>query len=350
MKKFFTVLTAAFFAAITLWAQNLPNDPLPDVSKWKLPEDVQSLFSDHFVSGDEAVTYLMQRYSWKANPTGDPEKYSMIEKLLSNDPKLIKQANTQIKDECRRTKENFESWKKLDDQRMELLVMTLMALRVPDRLEPETHEAIRDILKFVDLTSKGAQILRWLYRDINNITWVGAPGGNGSNAHGSLCLLTLAPALITDNKAMAEGHRGLLLELNHFNTSGDMAEFNCMEAHWSGATSWEMFKKYIPDPYYRRVASIVAERIWINRFLTWSPAVERITGPGSRVAPGEIFGSHGLRPLVALGMKKPIWMNSFFQWENWDPKLMGEVWEQRPSEIMVPDLPDYLQDLAWNKK
>jgi hypothetical protein len=44
-----------------------------------------------------------------------------------------------------------------------------------------------------------------------------------------------------------------------------------------------MINKYIPDPNYRRGANMIAERHWINRFLTWSIAVESITFPGSRV-------------------------------------------------------------------
>jgi hypothetical protein len=106
----------------------------------------------------------------------------------------------------------------------------------------------------------------------------------------------------------------------------------------------------MPDPYLRRMASMIAERIWINRFLTWSSAVERITGPGSRMAPSEWMGTDNERALFATGVTRPIWVNMFFPWDGWDARSKkGPGWEFNGLEATVPGLPDYMQNLAWDK-
>ncbi len=102
--------------------------------------------------------------------------------------------------------------------------------------------------------------------------------------------LVLAPALIDDPKCKAAGEQALKAELAHMNCTGDMGEFNLLESHWNGTASWAVIKRHVPDPRLRRMARLIQERLWLNRFLTWSPALERITGPGSRMAPSEWLG------------------------------------------------------------
>ena len=109
-------------------------------------------------------------------------------------------------------------------------------------------------------------------------------------------------------------------------------------------------KAFLSDPQMARMARLIAERIWLNRFLTWSSTVERITGPGSRMAPGAWLGTSGDRLQFATGLQQPIWVNEFFDWEVWQQPLNGGRWPLDDVEGMVPDLPDYLQDVAWRKQ
>jgi hypothetical protein len=113
--------------------------------------------------------------------------------------------------------------------------------------------------------------------------------------------------------------------------------------------SWETFKRYIPDPKLRRMARLISERLWINRFLTWSPGVERITGPGSRMAPSEWLGCDNERALLATGMARPIWLNFYFDWQVWSMRSNRSNWPLTQTEATLPELPAYLQDLAWKK-
>lgn len=214
-----------------------------------------------------------------------------------------------------------------------------LALRAPDQLTTETHRILRQTLRALKLASKEAGYMDWIKEN----------GSNGANIHGYLTPLTLAPALIKEPAVQAAGEQAVRAELAHLNTTGDMVEFNLLESHWNGTSSWELIKQYAPDPHLRRMARLISERLWINRFLTWSPAVERITGPGSRMAPSEWLGTDNERALFATGLSRPVWLNFFFRWDGWDSRALRQTWEQTQLEATVPDLPVYLQDLAWRK-
>ena len=143
---------------------------------------------------------------------------------------------------------------------------------------------------------------------------------------------------------------GLRRELDHLNLSGDIAEFNVLEGHWCSSNGYDVMKAFLSDPQMVRMAHMIAERIWLKRFLTWSSKVERITGPGSRMAPGVWLGASGDRLQFATGLQQPIWVNEFFDWEGWQQPLTGGRWPLGDVEGMVPDLPDCLQDVAWRKQ
>jgi hypothetical protein len=125
--------------------------------------------------------------------------------------------------------------------------------------------------------------------------------------------------------------------------------FILLERHWNVVAGWSAMTRYCPDPKLRRMARLISERLWINRFLTWSPAVERTTGPGSRMAPSEWLGCDNERALLATALAKPVWLNFFFDWQVWDSRAFRSNWPLTQTEAALPNLPPYLQDIAWNK-
>ena len=312
--------------------------PLPDFNSYRLQEYNEDFFKDQMLNGESALKYWMQASNWRRNQANDPDKYSMIERLLSGDTVQVAQVNKRIREQCEITLNAVKEGNMKSQSRTPMIWIEL-ALRVPDLLEPETHALIRKTLKAINISGNEA----------NYIGWINVPGANGSNVHGYLTPLTLAPALIDDPNTVAAGIEGLNSELNLMNRTGDMGEFNLLESHWNGTSSWEIIKKFTPDPYLRRMARMIAERLWINRFLTWSSEIGRITGPGSRMAPSEWLGTDNERALLATGLSKPVWLNFFFDWEVWDSRNFRSSWEQTQTQATIPDLPEYLQDIAWNK-
>ncbi len=311
----------------------------PDVRPWRLPTYDESFYQGRAACGEEALTFWMQTADRRGNPDGKPDKISQFERLLGGDIQEAAKVNAEIQRECRRVTADVDAWRKKNPHSRAPSFWIIMALRAPDRLTPETHRIVRETLKALDLGDKACGYINWM--DCN--------GANGSNVHGYLTPLVLAPALIDDLKCRNAGEQALRAELGHMNRTGDMGEFNLLESHWNGTASWAVIKRYIPDPRLRRMARLISERLWINRFLTWSPAVERITGPGSRMAPSEWLGCDNERMLLATGMAQPIWLNFFFDWQVWDARALHSSWPLTQTEAALPDLPAYLQDLAWRK-
>ena len=281
---------------------------------------------------------MWQSINWRSNPEGIPGKFSKLQRLLSGDAQQVAKVNEEIQKQCRGVLADVGAWREKNKKSRTPTSWILLALRAPDKLTAETHAIIRETLKAIDLGSKEAGYIGWMH--VN--------GANGANVHGYLTPLVLAPALIDDPKVLAAGEQALLAELGHMNRTGDMGEFNLLESHWCGTASWEDITRYIPDPKLRRMARLIRERLWINRFLTWSPAVERITGPGSRMAPSEWLGCDYERALFATGLKKPIWINYFFPWDGWDSRAFRH-YPGAPPATLIPDLPSYLNDLASQK-
>ena len=339
MKHILTILTAVLLLQLTDLNAAKPPNSLPNVRSWRTAVYDESFFQGRAVCGEEALTFWMQSANWRSNRDGIPQKYTKFERLLSEDEQQVAKVNQQIAAECRRVLADLETWRTKNKGSRRPALWMVLAQRVPDLLTPETHRLIRKALLALDLGSKEA----------GYIGWKGVPGANGANVHGYLTPLTLAPALIEDTKVRYAGEQALLGELAHMNCTGDMGEFNLLESHWNGTASWEVLSRYIPDPKLRRMARLIRERLWINRFLTWSPEVERITGPGSRMAPSEWLGSDNDRALFATGLKKPIWINHFFPWDGWDSRALRQSWEPMQTEAFVPELPAYLNDLAWHK-
>jgi len=67
------------------------------------------------------------------------------------------------------------------------------------------------------------------------------------------------------------------------------------------------------------------------------------------MAPGAWLGTSSDRLQFATGVEKPIWLNEFFDWGAWRKPVTGGRWSLDDVEGMVPDLPAYLQDVAWRK-
>lgn len=311
----------------------------PDVRAWRPTGCDEAFYRGREVCGDEALTFWMQSAARRAYRNGQPDKATAFERLLGGDAKEVAAVNRELRAECERVLVDVPAWRAKNPHSRAVTFWILLALRTHDKMEPETLAVIRQTLKALDLGDPGC----------GYIGWAGTPGANGSNVHGYLTPLVLAPALIDDPKCSRAGESALRAELAHMNATGDMGEFNLLESHWNGVASWPAITRYAPDPKLRRLARLIQERLWINRFLTWSPAVERITGPGSRMAPSEWLGCDNERALLSTGMAKPIWINFFFDWKVWDPRAFRSGWPLTQTEGAVPELPAYLQDVAWNK-
>ena len=312
----------------------------PDVRAWRPATYDEAFYRGRAVCGDEALPFWMQSAARRAYKGGQPEKVTALERLLGGDAKEVAAVNRELRGECERVLADVAAWRAKNPHSRAVTFWILLALRAPDKIEPETRALIRQTLKALDLGDKAC----------GYIGWMGTPGANGSNVHGYLTPLVLAPALIDDPKCRKAGEDALRAELAHMNATGDMGEFNLLESHWNGVASWPAITRYCPDPKLRRMARLIQERLWINRFLTWSPAVERITGPGSRMAPSEWLGCDNERALLSTGLARPIWINFVFDWKVWDSRAFRSNWPLTQTEAAVPDLPAYLQDLAWNKR
>lgn len=311
----------------------------PDVGAWRLPAYDEAFYAGRAACGEKALTFWMQSAACRAAAGGKPAAVTPFERLLCGNPQEVAKVNAEIQSECRRVLSDVDAWRKKNPHSRAPSFWILLALRAPDQVSPDTRRLIAEVLKALDLGDKSC----------GYIGWTGVNGANGSNVHGYLTPLVLAPALIDDEKCLRAGERALKAELAHMNQTGDVGEFNLLESHWNGVASWEAIKRYTPDPHLRRMARLICERLWINRFLTWSPAVERITGPGSRMAPSEWLGCDNERALLATGMGRPIWLNFFFDWQVWDAKAFRSNWPLTQTEAAVPDIPGYLQDVAWGR-
>ena len=339
MKHTITLIALLLAPLAALHAAEPSNAALPDVRSWRTATYDEAFFQGRSVCGEKALTFWMQSVAWRSDPERKQDKATQFERLLTGDAQQVAKVNKEIQDACRRVLADVDAWRKKNPHSRTPSFWIIMALRAPDKLTAETHAVIRETLKALDLGGK----------ECGYIGWMRVNGSNGANVHGYLTPLVLAPALIDDPKVRAAGEQALLAELAHMNRTGDMSEFNLLESHWNGTASWEVLTRYIPDPQLRRMARLIRERLWINRFLTWSPAVARNTGPGSRMAPSEWLGCDGERALFATGLTRPIWVNFFFAWDGWDSRAFRIGWPLAQTEAFVPDLPSYLHDLAWHK-
>lgn len=338
VKRWKSVQSCALGAVLILCLPLFSAEP-PDVSAWRPAAYGEVFYRGQSVCGQEALTFWMQTAARVAHSDGKPDKVTQFERLLGGDTQEVAKVNAEIQSECQRVLADVGAWRKKNPHSRTPSFWIIPALRAPDKLTAETHAVIRETLKALDLGDKACGYIDWM--DCN--------GANGSNVHGYLTPLVLAPALIDDPKCRSAGEQALKAELAHMNRTGDMGEFNLLESHWNGTASWAIIKRYIPDPRLRRMARLISERLWINRFLTWSPAVERITGPGSRMAPSEWLGCDNERALLATGMSRPIWLNFYFDWQVWNMRQSRSNWPLTQTEAALPELPAYLQDLAWSK-
>ncbi|MFM7206311.1 MAG: hypothetical protein ACKO4T_06560 [Planctomycetaceae bacterium] len=300
--------------------------------------------------GWDALRYRMRASIYASNVGRlDDPRLTQFERLVRGDPADVAAVNREIVAYCRGKQAEIEAaWqdpnrrnpaKDVCQYQTELIPLAILTLRCGDRVTPEARRAIRDVL-----TAFHPEVA-----DVEPTMWMHAPGYNGANAHDYLSFLALTWAVTGDPAVRDAAAWGLRGELDHLNTSGDIAEFNVLEGHWCSVNGYDAMKAFVRDPELARMARMIAERLWINRFLMWSPVVERITGPGSRMAPGAWLGTSSDRLQFATGVEKPIWLNEFFDWGVWRNQAGGR-WPLDDVEGIVPDLPAYLQDLAWRKQ
>ena len=270
------------------------------------------------VGGWDALRHRMRGNIYQSNPNGLQEpRLTQFERLVRGVPEDVLQVNREIIEYCIRKKAEIEAaWadpkrrhpaKEVCQYQTELIPLAILPLRIGQRLVPEAHRAIREVLL----------AFRPETADVEPTLWMHAPGYNGGNAHDYLSFLCLSWEVTKDPAIRDAAYWGLRRELDHLNLSGDIAEFNVLEGHWCSSNGYDAMKAFLSDPQMARMARLIAERIWLNRFLTWSSTVERITGPGSRMAPGAWLGTSGDRLQFATGLQQPIWVNEFFDWEVW---------------------------------
>lgn len=327
-----------------------PFPPYPDVAEM-IEESFEDFESGTIAGGWDALRHRMRGNIYRGNPGRlDHPRLTQFERLALGNPEEVAAVNREIIEYCR-VKQNAieQAWvdptrrhpaKEVCAYQTELIPLAILTLRIGERLTPEAHQAIKDLIL----------AFRPEAADIEPTLWMHAPGYNGSNAHDYLSFLALSWEVTGNPDLRDAAYWGLRGELDHLNLSGDIAEFNVLEGHWCSFNGYDAMKAFVRDPALARMARMIAERLWLNRFLTWSPVVERITGPGSRMAPGAWLGTSGDRLQFATGVEKPIWLNEFFDWGVWKQPVNGGRWPLDDVQGMVPNLPTYLQDVAWQKK
>lgn len=324
--------------------------PYPDVNRM-LAESFDNFEDGVIAAGWDALRHRMRGNIYLSNPQGlESPRLTQFERLVRGEPEDVAKVNREIIDYCRAKQTEIEAaWadpkrrhpaKEVCAYQTELIPLAILPLRIGERLIPEAHQAIRDVLL----------AFRPATADVEPTLWMHAPGYNGSNAHDYLSFLALSWEITGDPVIRDAAYWGLRRELDHLNLSGDIAEFNVLEGHWCSSNGYDAMKAFLQDPQMARMARMIAERLWLNRFLTWSQVVERLTGPGSRMAPGSWLGTGSDRLQFATGIQKPIWLNEFFDWEVYRQHRTGGRWPLDDVEGMLPDLPDYLQDVASRKQ
>ena len=301
--------------------------------------------------GWDALRYRMRGNIYQSNPGRlESPTLTQFERLVRGQPEDVAAVNREIIAYCQQKQAEIEAaWreqtlrnpaKEVCQYQTELIPLAILTLRIGERLTPEAHQAIKDVLEaFHPQTA-----------DVEPTMWMHGPGYNGGNAHDYLSFLALTWAVTGNPEVRDAAYWGLRGELDHLNLSGDISEFNALEGHWCGSNGYDAMKAFVRDPELARMARMIAERLWINRFLMWSPAVERMTGPGSRMAPGAWLGTSSDRLQFATGVEKPIWLNEFFDWGVWQYPVTRGRWPLDDVQGMVPNLPAYLQDVAWRKR
>lgn len=292
-----------------------------------------SFFQDQFLAGEDALRFWHDHYSWRAGG-----KLWMVERLNHDDPAVVAAANREVIAACRSALQDVAKARSKGHRVFHQWVDWITFAR--NRLTPEALAVLEEALRAVDLIDPGTGLVGWLDH----------PGGNGSNVHGYLTPLALGAEFLRDARVRAIAYWGFRRELDHMNSTGDMAEFNLLESHWNEGIGWEVMKRHLQDPTMRRMARMIGERLWLNRALTWSTALERNTGPGSRMAPSEWLGCDNDRIYFATGLKRPIWINPYFEWDGWDSKSYRNSPAWLRAEAMRPDLPDYFEPLVWQKQ
>ena len=353
--RFFALTLCVFLAAAVVPARSAmaaeADPPYPDVEEMIGAPFDEDFLDGEIVCGMDALRYRMRSNIYRANMNHmDDIRLSRMERLIVGDPEDVVKVNEEIVAFCRKRQAVIEkAWSEpgrrhpateVCNYQTELIPLAVLALRVAEQLTPEAHQAIRDVLR----------AFRPEVADVSPAMYMHAPGYNACNAHNYLDMLALSAEVTGDPNVKDATYWGLRRELENFNITGDAQEFNLLEGHWCSSMGYDPMKAYISDPLQARMARMIAERIWINRFLTWSAVVERNTGPGSRMAPGAWIGCSGDRAQFACGMEKPIWVNNNFIWGDWQKITPAGRWPLDDVEGMVPDLPAYLQDIAWRRQ
>ena len=165
----------------------------PDVAQLYAEPFGEDHFAGTVACGPEALRFWMRDEIYRGNLGRlDNLHKTRFERLLLGEPDDVREVNREIVEYCRRKQKDIEAaWKDPDrrhpafevcDYQTELIPLAIIALRVPDRLTPETHAAIKDVLLAF---RPGAP-------DVIPAMYMHAPGYNGGNAHDYLGMLTMS--------------------------------------------------------------------------------------------------------------------------------------------------------------
>ena len=164
---------------------------------------------------------------------------------MRGDPEDVAAVNREIVDYCTRKQAEIEAaWrdpkrrhpaKEVCQYQTELIPLAILSLRIGERLTPEAHQAIKEVLT----------AFRPETADVEPTMWMHAPGYNGANAHDYLSFLALTWAVTGNPDVRDAAYWGLRGELDHLSLSGDISEFNVLEGHWCSSNGYDAMKAFL---------------------------------------------------------------------------------------------------------
>ena len=226
---------------------NGPRPPYPDVEEM-IREPLDNVPQGTVACGWDALRYRMRGNIYQSNPGRlENPTLTQFERLVRGEPEDVAAVNREIIAYCQRKQAEIEACQ----YQTELIPLAILTLRIGERLTPEAHQAIKDVLEaFHPQTA-----------DVEPTMWMHGPGYNGGNAHDYLGFLALTWAVTGNPEVRDAAYWGLRGELDHLNLSGDISEFNALEGHWCGSNGDDAMKAFVRDPELARAALAALDQL-----------------------------------------------------------------------------------------